>query len=131
MASVFTKIVLGEIPSYKVAESSDFLAFLDVNPLMKGHTLVIPKKEIDCIFDVEDPLYSGLWLFAKKVSAALQVAIPCQRVGVTVIGLDVPHAHIHLLPINKVSDMNLANPKIKLTDQEMKEIASKIAKAFG
>lgn len=130
MASIFTKIINGEIPAYKVAEDENYLAFLDINPLVKGHTLVIPKKETDYIFDIEEKEYSGLWSFAKKVSAAVKTAVPCQRIGIAVIGLEVPHAHIHLIPMNKVSDMNFANPKLSLDKEELKEIAEKIKKSF-
>jgi len=130
MSSLFSKIVSGEIPCYKIAESDDFLAFLDISPLAKGHTLVIPKKEVDYIFDIEDELYKGLWHFAKRVSAAIPKAVPCKRVGVAVIGLEVPHAHIHLIPINNVSDMNFASQKLSLPGNEMVEIAERIRKEF-
>jgi histidine triad (HIT) family protein len=126
MASVFSKIVSGEIPCYKVAENDDFLAFLDINPLKAGHTLVIPKKEIDYLFDIDDKTLSDMALFSKKVAAAIGEAIPCKRVGVAVIGLDVPHAHIHLIPINEMQDMNFKNPKLKFSPEEFKEIAEKI-----
>lgn len=126
MASIFSKIISGEIPSYKIAENDKFLAFLDVFPLVKGHTLVIPKKETDYIFDIEDKEYQEFWLFAKKVSEAVRTAIPCKRVGVTVIGLEVPHAHIHLIPINEVGDINFSRPKLKLDSSEMEEIAKHI-----
>lgn len=130
MASIFTKIVNGEIPSYKIAENDDFLAFLDVFPLAKGHVLVIPKKETDYIFDIEDKEYKDFWLFAKKVSAALEKAIPCKRVGVAVIGLEVPHAHIHLIPLQSVEDINFSQPKLKLESSEFKAIAEKIKAEF-
>jgi len=126
MSSVFTKIINGEIPCHRIAETTDYLAFLDISPLAKGHTLVIPKKEIDYIFDVEDELYQGLMLFAKKVAKAIPKAIPCKRIGVVVIGLEVAHAHIHLIPINSVSDVNFAKPKLQLSHQELAEIAEKI-----
>ena len=126
MASIFTKIIRNEIPAYKVAESDKFLAFLDVSPLQKGHTLVIPKLEIDYIFDVEDDLLSEMIVFAKKVSKKIKGNFDCNRVGMAVIGLEVPHAHIHLIPINKMDDMNFANDKLKLSSGEMMEIQEKI-----
>lgn len=127
MASIFSRIVAGEIPAYKVAEDENYLAFLDVFPLIKGHVLVIPKQEVDYIFDLEDEVYSGLQLFAKKVAKGLKEAVPCKRIGVTVIGLEVPHVHIHLVPMNGMDDMNFAKPKLKLEAEEMKAIAEKIA----
>jgi histidine triad (HIT) family protein len=130
MASIFTKIVNGEIPCYKVAEDNNFFAFLDINPLAVGHVLVIPKKEVDYIFDIDDNLLGSMMIFSKKISKAIFKTIPCKRVGVTVIGLDVPHAHIHLIPINNVSDMNFSNPKLKLTPKEFEEIAAKIKSAI-
>lgn len=130
MASIFTRIVKGEIPSYKIAENKDFFAFLDINPLAKGHTLVIPKKEVDYIFDVEDTLYKELFTFAKKVGKAIETVVPCKRMGMIVFGLDVPHAHIHLIPINKASDMSFESPKLSLEDEEFLEIAAKINLAF-
>lgn len=126
MASIFSKIVKGEIPSHKIAEDENYLAFLDVNPLKEGHTLVIPKKETDYIFDVEDDEYQGLWLFAKQVSKKIERAIPCSRIGVAVVGLEVAHAHIHLIPINSVSDMNFANPKLEISQNRLAEIAKLI-----
>ena len=126
MASIFTKIVRGEIPCHKIAEDDRFLAFLDVNPLAKGHTLVIPKQEIDYIFDIEDQLLTDLVLFSKNVSKAIKSAIPCNRIGVTVIGLEVPHAHIHLIPINNLGDMNFSNPRCVFSSEEMQEIAKVI-----
>ena len=126
MASIFTKIVKGDIPAYKIAEDENFLAFLDVFPLAKGHVLVIPKKEIDSIFDLSDEEYTNLWLFAKGVAKGLKMAIPCKRVGIAVIGLEVPHAHIHLLPLQTVEDINFSNPKLKLEANEMSKIAEKI-----
>ncbi|QEC52187.1 histidine triad (HIT) family protein [Anseongella ginsenosidimutans] len=126
MASIFSKIITGEIPAWKVAEDENYLAFLDISPLAAGHTLVIPKKEIDYLFDIEDDLYTGLQLFAKKVAKAVGKAVPCKRVGVAVVGLEVPHAHIHLIPINKVSDIDFSRPKLKLGDEEMKTICEKI-----
>ena len=126
MAGIFSKIASGELFSYKIAEDENFFAFLDVNPLVKGHTLVIPKKEIDYIFDIEDNLYLDFHLFAKKIATAIKKAIHCKKVGIAVIGLEVPHAHIHLVPLNKMDDINFSLPKIKLSDQEFKEIAEKI-----
>jgi histidine triad (HIT) family protein len=127
--SIFTKIVKGELPSYQVAEDADFLAFLDIHPLTKGHTLVIPKKEIDYIFDIPEPLYSGLWKFAKSVARKIEKVIPCERVGIAVVGLEVPHAHIHLIPIRQISDMDFSRPKLTLSPEELKEIAEKIKNA--
>jgi histidine triad (HIT) family protein len=126
MASIFSKIVAGEIPCHKIAETDDYLAFLDVFPLVEGHLLVIPKKEVDYLFDLEDPLYQGLMQFAKSVAVGLKKAIPCNKVGVAVIGLEVPHAHIHLIPMNQVSDMNFSKPKLSLSTERLKEIAEKI-----
>ncbi len=130
MASIFSKIVKGEIPCYKVAESDDFLAFLDINPLAKGHTLVIPKKEIDYIFDIEDEMYMDFFSFAKKVARAVEQVVPCKRIGIAVLGLEVPHAHIHLIPINTVYDIDFSKPKLQLTGPEFEEIAGKISDAF-
>ena len=127
MASIFSKIIAGEIPSHKVAEDENFLAFLDINPLAKGHTLVIPKKEIDYIFDMEDPLYGALFVFAKKVANGIKAVVPCDKIGMTVIGLEVPHAHIHLIPIHSIYDMDFSKPKLKFTTEEFKEIAGAIA----
>jgi len=126
MASIFTKIVNGEIPAYKIAETEKFLAFLDVFPLAKGHVLVIPKKETDYIFDVETDEYVELWAFAKKIAKAIDKAIPCKRVGVAVIGLEVPHAHIHLIPLQTVEDINFSKPKLKFESSVFEEIADKI-----
>ena len=114
MASIFTKIINGEIPSYKIAEDENYFAFLDILPLAKGHVLVIPKKETDYIFDLEDETLAGLMVFAKKVALAIDKAVPCSRVGVAVIGLEVPHAHVHLLPLHSVEDINFSRPKLKL-----------------
>ncbi len=130
MATIFSRIVAGEIPSYKVAENDKFYAFLDINPLVKGHTLVIPKQEVDYIFDLSDEDLAEMQVFAKKVAAAIKSAFPCIKVGQAVIGLEVPHAHIHLIPIQKESDMLFSNPKLKLTAEEFKEIAEKINKEF-
>ena len=130
MATIFSKIAAGEIPSYKVAENDKFYAFLDINPLVKGHTLVIPKQEVDYIFDLSDEDLAEMQVFAKKVAAAIKCAFPCIKVGQAVIGLEVPHAHIHLIPIQKESDMLFSNPKLKLTAEEFKEIAEKISNAL-
>lgn len=127
MASIFSKIVAGEIPSYKIAENDKFYAFLDINPLVKGHTLVIPKKEVDYIFDMEDQDLSEMHSFAKKIALAIKKAFPCKKVGMAVLGLEVPHAHIHLIPINKESDMIFSNPKLKFTDEEFRSIAKAIS----
>ena len=131
MASIFSRIVAGEIPCYKVAENDKFFAFLDINPLVKGHTLVIPKQEVDYIFDLSDEDIAEMQVFAKKVAAAIKVAFPCQKVGQAVIGLEVPHAHIHLIPIQKESDMLFSNPKLKLSSEEFKEIAEKLQSIVG
>ena len=130
MASIFSRIVAGEIPCYKVAEDEKFFAFLDISPVAKGHTLVIPKHEVDYIFDLDDEEYAGLTAFAKKVAAAMKKVMPCKRIGVAVLGLEVPHTHIHLVPINKESDMNFFKEKLSLPAEEMAEIAAKIAGAF-
>ena len=126
MPSIFSKIAKGEIPCYKIAETENCLAFLDVSPLAIGHTLVIPKKETDYIFDMEDEEFAGLQLFSKKVSKAIRKAIPCKRIGVAVIGLEVPHAHIHLIPLNSVSDINFSRSKLTLSKEELEETAKKI-----
>lgn len=130
MSSIFTKIILGEIPSYKVAESESCFAFLDINPIAKGHTLIVPKKEVDYIFDVEDELYTELMLFSKKVGKAIEKVVECERIGVTVIGLEVPHAHVHLIPINGIDDMNFAKPKVTLNKYQFQELAEKISAAL-
>ncbi len=127
MASIFSKIVAGEIPCHKVAEDDNFLAFLDINPLRYGHTLVIPKKEVDYIFDVEDELLAGIMPFAKKVAKAIEQVFECERIGVTVIGLEVPHAHVHLIPIDSVIDMDFSRPKLIHYPQKFSEIAAQIA----
>ena len=127
MSTIFSKIVKGEIPSYKVAESDRFYAFLDINPVSKGHTLVIPKSETDYIFDMESNELSDMVLFAQKVAKGIKAAIPCNRVGVAVLGLEVPHAHIHLIPINSESDMDFRKPKLKLEGEEMAKIAASIS----
>jgi histidine triad (HIT) family protein len=126
MASIFSKIVAGEIPCFKISENEHFLAFLDIMPLTQGHVLVIPKKETDYIFDIESEEYKALWIFAKNVANAIKKTIPCKKVGVAVVGLEVPHAHIHLVPINSVDDMNFSKPKLKPTQEELAEIANKI-----
>ncbi len=127
MATIFSRIVAGEIPCYKVAEDEHFFAFLDINPVAKGHTLVIPKKEVDYIFDLDDETYAGLLRFAKQVARAIEQSIPCQRVGVAVMGLEVPHTHIHLVPIQEESDMNFFKEKLALDASEMGSIADSIA----
>lgn len=129
MATLFTKIVQGDIPCHKVAETDRYLAFLDINPLAKGHVLVIPKQETDYIFDIDDEQLSGLVVFAKSVARKIERVISCERIGVAVIGLEVPHAHVHLIPLNAVSDINFARPKLKLDDTELAEIAAKISQA--
>nr|WP_068888221.1 HIT family protein [Pedobacter panaciterrae] len=126
MSSIFSKIVNGDIPAHVVAETSEFLAFLDVSPLVMGHVLVIPKKEIDYIFDMDDESYFGLTLFAKIVANGLKEAFPCKKVGVAVIGLEVPHVHIHLIPMNAVNDMNFSKEKLAPTNEELAEAAAKI-----
>ncbi len=131
MASIFTRIVKGEIPSYKVAESDKFYAFLDIAPMAKGHTLVIPKGEVDYIFDIEDQEYMELQLFAKRVAEAIKEAIPCQRVGVAVLGMEVPHAHIHLVPLQTEADMDFRKSKLQLSTEEFQEIAKRISDAFN
>ena len=130
MPGIFIKIVNGEIPCYKVAEADKYLAFLDINPLAKGHTLVIPKDEIDYLFDLEDELYSGLMLFAKKVALAIEKVIDCERIGVAVVGLEVPHAHVHLIPINHIDDISFTKPKMQLSNEELVEISQKISAEF-
>ncbi|HRN42285.1 MAG: HIT family protein [Flavobacteriales bacterium] len=126
MESIFSKIIKREIPAYIIDETDDFIAFLDVFPLAKGHVLVVPKKQVDYIFDLEPHLYSGLWIFANKIAHQVEQAIPCKRIGIAVIGLEVPHAHIHLLPLQTVEDINFSRPKLKLSNEEMQEIAFKI-----
>jgi len=131
MASIFTKIIRGEIPSYKVAEDEHFYAFLDINPLSKGHTLVVPKLEVDYIFDLDDEYLGMLHVFSKKVSRAIENTIACKRVGVVVYGLDVPHAHIHLIPLIEGGEINFSREKVKLAPEEMAEIANNILTAFS
>lgn len=128
MASIFSRIIAGEIPSYKVAEDVNYYAFLDINPLTKGHTLVVPKKEIDYIFDLDDQTLAGMMLFAKKVAGKIKQEIACSRVAVVVLGLEVPHAHIHLIPIKSENDVDFHREKLKLTPEEFEEIATKLSK---
>jgi histidine triad (HIT) family protein len=127
MATLFSRIIKGEIPCYKIAEDERYFAFLDINPLRKGHTLVVPKNEVDYIFDLEDDLLAGMIIFSKKVSKAISESVPCARIGVAVIGLEIPHAHIHLIPMDSMEDLNFRNPKLKLTPEEFKSIAKKIS----
>ncbi|MGI6074163.1 MAG: HIT family protein [Fermentimonas sp.] len=126
MATIFSKIIAGDIPSYKIAEDENYYAFLDINPMKKGHTLVVPKKEVNYIFDLDDDTLSNMMLFAKKVAKAIQKAVSCNRVAIMVLGLEVPHAHIHLIPIQKEGDANLSNPKLKFTETEFEQIAKSI-----
>lgn len=130
MASVFTRIVNGEIPSYKVAETENCYAFLDISPLAEGHTLVIPKKEVDYLFDLDDQLFTELQLFAKEVAVALKKAVPCKRVGVAVLGMEVPHAHIHLVPLQSEGDMDFRKEKCSLTPERFEQIAKMIAQEY-
>lgn len=131
MATIFSKIIAGEIPSYKVAEDDRFFAFLDINPMVKGHTLVVPKQETDYLFDLEDELLGDLAVFSKRVAAAVKKAVPCKRVGVLVMGLEVPHAHIHLIPMQTEKEMNPSKPKLSLSEEEFKQIAKDIQSAFN
>jgi len=126
MATIFTKIINGEIPCYKIAENDNYFAFLDINPLRAGHTLIVPKRETDYIFDLDDAYLAGLIIFSKKVAVAIKSAIPCNRIGVAILGLEVPHAHIHLVPMDTMEDINFKNPKLKFSAEEFKEIAAKI-----
>ena len=128
MASIFSKIIQGEIPCYKIAENDDYFAFLDINPLRAGHTLVVPKKEIDYIFDLDDKYLGAMMVFSKKVAEAIVSAVPCKRIGVAILGLEVPHAHIHLVPMDTMEDVNFKNPKLKFTPEEFKAIAEKISR---
>lgn len=130
MASIFSKIISGELPSYKVYEDEHYYAFLDIRPVVKGHTLVIPKLEVDYIFDLESDEYIGLMLVARKVAKALKKVVPCNRIGVAVVGLEVPHTHVHLMPINAVSDMNFKNPVVQLSADEFKALAENISAAI-
>jgi histidine triad (HIT) family protein len=128
MATIFTRIINGEIPCYKVAEDDRYFAFLDINPLREGHTLVVPKQEVDYFFDIEDNDIEGIMVFSKKVAAAIRAAYPCNRIGIAILGLEVPHAHIHLVPMNSMEDINFKNPKLKFTPEEFKEISANIRK---
>jgi histidine triad (HIT) family protein len=128
MATIFSRIIKGEIPCYKIAENDDYFAFLDINPLRAGHTLVVPKRETDYIFDLEDEYLAGMVVFSKKIAIAIRKAIPCNRIGVAILGLEVPHAHIHLVPMDTMDDINFKNPKLKFSPEEFKEIAAKISK---
>lgn len=130
MASIFTKIVNGDIPSHKIAETEDYLAFLDIQPLTEGHALVIPRKEIDYIFDLDDDLLSGLMTFAKGVAKAIEATVSCERIGVAVVGLEVPHAHVHLIPINSIEDMSFSRPKLSPSQEELAETAEAIRKNY-
>jgi len=130
MATIFSKIVRGDIPSYKIAEDENYYAFLDINPLAQGHTLVVPKMEVDYIFDVEDDLLAGMMIFAKRIAKAIDKVCDCKRVGVAVIGLEVPHAHIHLIPINNIQDIDFSQPKLKLSEMELENMAEKIKAAL-
>ncbi len=130
MASIFTRIINREIPGYIVAENEHFIAFLDITPLVMGHTLVVPKKEQDYIFDLDDDTLAGLHVFAKKVAHAVKKAVPCKRIGVTVIGLEVPHVHIHLVPMNSMSDINFTKSKLNPSKEELAEVAERIRKSF-
>lgn len=130
MSSIFTRIIRGEIPAHRIAESEDYLAFLDVRPLAKGHTLVIPKQEIDYFFDLEDEALSGLMTFAKKVAHAIEATVPCRRIGVSVVGLEVPHAHVHLIPIDSVADMSFTRERASFTEEELIELAAAIRENY-
>ena len=130
MPSIFSKIVAGEIPSYKVAEDENYYAFLDINPVAPGHTLVIPKHEVDYLFDLDDEEYAGLMTFTKRVAAAIKKALPCVKVGIAVLGLEVPHAHVHLVPLQKENDMNFFREKLSLPSEKMQEICKKISEQF-
>ncbi|MFN8256521.1 MAG: HIT family protein [Bacteroidales bacterium] len=131
MATIFTRIINGEIPAYKIAEDERFCAFLDAFPIAKGHTLVVPKQETDYIFDLDDDLLAGMHVFAKKVAKALEKAVPCKRIGTAVIGLEVPHAHLHLVPMNKMADLSFEKPKLQLSPEEFKEIQVKVKAYLG
>lgn len=128
MATIFTRIINGEIPCYKVAEDADYFAFLDISPLREGHTLVVPKKEIDYVFDLDDKQLTGLILFSRKVASAIKTVIPCNRIGIAILGLEVPHAHVHLVPMDTMEDINFKNPKLKFTPEEFKATAEKISR---
>jgi histidine triad (HIT) family protein len=126
MSSIFSKIIAGEIPSYRIAENEKYFAFLDINPLARGHVLVVPKKEVDYLFDIDDEILGGIMIFAKSIARAIDKSVKCSRVGVAVVGLEVPHAHIHLIPLNSVADIDFSRPKLKLENAEMEAIAAKI-----
>lgn len=128
MASIFTKILRGDIPSFKIAEDDQYYAFLDIRPMSKGHTLVIPKEEVDYIFDLPDELLAGLMVYAKKVAKALEAVVPCERIGVAVIGLEVPHAHVHLMPIHSISDLSFGKPPVEMSAEEMEALASAVGR---
>lgn len=130
MASIFSKIIAGDIPSYKIAEDDNFYAFLDINPLKKGHTLVVPKKEVDYYFDLDDDILKGIMVFSKKIAKAIEKVVSCKRIAIIVLGLEVPHAHVHLIPIDKESDTHFSNPKLKFTPEEFEDIAKKIKEAI-
>lgn len=130
MATIFTKIINGEIPCYKVAEDERYFAFLDINPLKEGHTLVVPKQETDYVFDLDDEYLAGLIIFSKKVASAIKTSFPCNRIGIAILGLEVPHAHVHLVPMNSMEDINFKNPKLKFTPEEFRKIAEKISRNF-
>ncbi len=130
MSSIFSRIIAGDIPSYKVAENDSYYAFLDINPVSKGHTLVVPKVEVDYIFDLDDETLSGLHVFSKQVAKAIKAIVPCNRIGVTVIGLEVPHAHVHLIPINQLHDMDFSKDKLVMTSEEFVALSQQISRAF-
>lgn len=130
MSSIFSKIVNGDIPAYKVAEDENFLAFFDINPLKKGHTLVIPKKEVDYLFDLDDDRYNGLMAFAKRVAKAIEENVTCERIAVVVLGLEVPHAHVHLIPMDAEKDVHFTNPRVKMSENEFIDLANKISASF-
>jgi len=131
MATIFTKIIKGEIPCYKIAEDDRFFAFLDINPLNTGHTLVVPKKETDYIFDLDDDTYSGLMIFSRKVASVIEKSVVCKRIGVAIVGLEVPHVHVHLIPMNTMEDINFKKPKLRLSAEEFKSIAAGIISHLG
>ncbi len=131
MVSIFSKIISGDIPSYKIAETDHYIAFLDINPLARGHTLVVPKTEVDYLFDLDGETYAGLWLFARKVAQALHKTVSCERIGVAVVGLEVPHAHIHLVPIHGMYDIDFSRPKLKLETEEFNLIAGRVSEAIS
>jgi len=130
MATIFSKIIAGEIPSFKIAEDDRFFAFLDINPLVKGHTLIIPKQEVDYIFEVDDTTLADMMVYAKRIAKAIKKVVPCKRVGVAVLGLEVPHAHIHLVPLNEESDISFSKPRVKLSADEFAELARQISQAI-